>query len=373
MKVRKTKYPGIYKIGSNYYIDYYAPDGKRHREVVGPLLADAVKKKADIKDQMRRGKYFAERKKFTTTFDELVEKYQELKKDRKYFQTEGKFIEIFKKFFGGKLLSQITPLDIHQFKSKRKGTPTWHGKERSDATVNRELACLRHIFNMGVEWDLMEENPFPRKRFLFRENNKRTRYLTEEEIQKLLDACSPHLKPIVITALYTGLRKGEILKLRWEDVNLDEGLIYIRENKANRLQIKEMNDDLLLLFASLPVKGKYVFHDRDGKPFKDIKTAFKTALRRSRIKDFRFHDLRHTSCSYLMMRGAVPQAVQEHAGHKSVSMTMRYSHLSPRYRRQSVQLLNGLCKTALEEICRGYSETIVKKDSRQEVPPIATA
>jgi integrase len=373
MKPKKTKYPGIYKIGSNYYIDYYAPDRTRHREVVGPLLADAVKRKADLKDQMRRGKYFAERMKFTTTFDELVEKYCELKKDRKYFQTEGRFIEIFTEFFRGKLLSQITTLDIHQFKSNRKASRTWCGKERSNATVNRELACLRHIFNMGVEWGLMEENPFPRRAFLFRENNKRTRYLSEREIERLLQVSSFHLKPIIITALYTGLRKGEILNLKWENVDLEKGLIYIQENKVNRLQIKEMNDDLVALFTSLPVNGEYVFHDKDGKSFKDVKTAFKTALRRSGIRDFRFHDLRHTSCSYLMMRGAVPQAVQEHAGHKSLNMTMRYSHLSPQYRRQSAQLLNGLCKTTLEEICNGYSEKIVKKDSHQEAPPIATA
>jgi len=108
------------------------------------------------------------------------------------------------------------------------------------------------------------------------------------------------------------------------------------------------NGDLIDLFMKLPVKGEYLFHDEEGDPLRDVKRSFQTALRRAGIKDFRFHDLRHTSCSYLTMRGAPIQAVQDHAGHSSIKMTMRYSHLSPAFQKGSVQLLNGLCQGILE-------------------------
>jgi hypothetical protein len=181
------------------------------------------------------------------------------------------------------------------------------GGMRSDASVNRESACLSHLLSKAVEWEMMEESPFKKmKRLFFKEHNQRT---------------------FITTAIYTGLRKGEILNLEWKDVDLDRGLIYVRENKQNCLQVKMVNDDLIDLFMKLPVKGEYLFHDEEGKPLRDVKRSFQTALRRAGIEDFRFHDLRHTSCSYL---------------------TMRYSHRSPAFQKGSVQLLNGLCQGILK-------------------------
>jgi len=177
-----------------------------------------------------------------------------------------------------------------------------------------------------------------------------------------------YLKPIIATAIYTGLRKGEILNLKWKDVDLNRSLIYVRENNQNRLQVKMVNDDLIDLFIKLPVKGDYLFHNEEGKPLRDVKRSFQTALRRAGIEDFRFHDLRHirhTSCPYLTMRRAPIQAVQDHAGHSSVKMTMRYSHLSPAFQKDSNQLLNGLCKGILKG-SEGHSEKIVKNGQKDE-------
>ncbi len=387
MKPMKTRYPGIYRIGKNYFIDYYGPDKKRHREVAGSRLDDAVTKKEEIREQIRRGKYYAERKKYTTTFDELLPKYKEIYKDQKSFKTyKGFSLKPIEKFFSGKLLSQITPYDIECYKKLRKAASITvtrkkgdtlvtvdTGKIRSDASVNRELACLSHLFGKAVEWNMTEESPFRKmKGLFFKENNQRTRFLAEEEIRKLLEVeyegLPSYLKPIIATAIYTGLRKGEILNLKWKDVDLERGIIYIRENKQNRLQIKYLNDDLIDLFMGLPVKGEYLFHE-EGRQIKNVRTSFKTALKRAGIKDFRFHDLRHTSCSYMTMRGASPQAVQNHAGHSSMKMTMRYSHLSPAYQRDSIQLLNGLCGGILKT-SEGFSEKTVKQE---EVKQFASA
>jgi len=179
---------------------------------------------------------------------------------------------------------------------------------------------------------------------------------------------SPHTSNHYCDSHLHRIAKSEILNLKWKDVDLERGILYVRENKQNRLQIKYLNDDLICLFAGLPVNGEYLFHD-EGRPIKNIRRTFKTALRRAGIKGFRFHDLRHTSCSYITMRGAPPQAVQNHAGHSSIKMTMRYSHLSPSFQRDSIQLLNGLCEGILKT-SEGYSEKTVKQE---EVKQFATA
>jgi integrase len=98
-----------------------------------------------------------------------------------------------------------------------------------------------------------------------------------------------------------------------------------------------------LLIQTPKGESDYIFLGADGKPFKDIKRSFHTALRKAGIKDFRFHDLRHTSASHLLMRGASVKAVQEHLGHTSIAMTQRYSHLSRDFQREEVNRLNGLC------------------------------
>jgi integrase len=392
MKALKTKYPGIYRIGKNYFIDYYGPDGKRHREVAGRKLSDAVGRKEEIKDQIRRGRYFAERKRYPTTFDELIQKYRDLYKDQRSYKTSKVFVlKVLEEHFKGRLLSQITPYDIESFRKLRKATPllprkrkknnedllslSLNGKTRSDASVNRELACLSHLFSKAVEWEMVEESPFKRTKGLFlKENNQRTRFLSEEEIKNLLavdyEGLPPYLKPIIATAIYTGLRKAEILNLKWKDVDLDRAMIYVRENKQNRLQVKMINDDLVSLFMKQPVRGEYLFHDEEGKPLKDLKRSFHTALKRAGIENVRFHDLRHTSCSYLTMRGASPKAVQDHAGHASIKMTMRYSHLSPEFQRGTVQLLNGLCEGVLKEEVledsEGHSKKIVRTCQKSE-------
>ena len=103
----------------------------------------------------------------------------------------------------------------------------------SPATLNRELACLKHMFNKAIEWEKMEYNPVRRVKLL-REDNARLRYLTCDEIRRLYENCTEHLKSIVLTALHTGMRRGEILKLKWEDVDLDQKIVFVKNTKITR-------------------------------------------------------------------------------------------------------------------------------------------
>jgi integrase len=365
----KTIYPGIFKyVGKNgtvYGIDYYA-GGKKHREIVGSLLGEAQEKLAEIKKMAKKGTVLSASEKRKITFEKMKEKYCELQKGERSFETSKKhFVNAASDYFKDKRLFQITPLDIEQFKKQRKEIPVRGGKIRSDVSVNRELEVLRHMLNKAVEWGMLDENPFTRFKdsIFFEERNDRVRFLEEDEIKKLLGVSPPYLANLIKGAVFTGLRKGDLLNLKWSDVNLERGFLNYREQKKReKLGFKYLNGDMIDLLMQIP-KGEsdYIFPGLDGKPLKDIKRSFHTALKKAGIKDFRWHDLRHTSASHLLMRGASMKAVQEHLGHTTIAMTQRYSHLSRDFQKEEVNRLNGLCGENGKKLVR--NEDLVRNEA----------
>lgn len=213
--------------------------------------------------------------------------------------------------------------------------------EVSPATVNRELANLKNMYTKAIEWGYVKSNPVKKVKFL-KEPPGRLRYLKAEEVDALLKACADHLRPIVITALNTGMRRGELFNLKWTDVDLKNRKITVVNTKNNESRVIPINQTLYkeLIEISDESKGEYVFPDRKGHPFKDIKKSFSTALKRAKIEDFRFHDLRHTFGSHLVMQGVDLRTVQQVMGHKDIKMTMRYSHLSPEYVQEAMERLD---------------------------------
>ena len=377
----KTRYPGIFqyagKNGTAYGIDYYA-GGKKHREIIGPLLGEAQEKLAEKKALAKKGVIVSISQKRKITLKELKEKYEEIKKGERYFERTRKYyLKPILEFFGEtKQLYRITSLDIEEFKKKRKDTLTQWKRIRSDIAVNRELETLRHMLNKAVEWGMLDENPFDKFKgpILFEEKNDRVRYLTEDEIKRLLAVSPSYLKNIIKAALLTGLRKGDLLNLKWSNVDLEKGILsYSEQKKRDRLRMKVLNSDMVDLLMGIP-KGEsdHIFCRPEGEPLKDVKRSFKTSLRKAGISNFRFHDLRHTSASYMVMRGASMKAVQEHLGHTTLTMTQKYSHLSPDFQRSEVERLNGLCDEEIEgskKLVR--SEELTKNDEHPE--PYATA
>jgi integrase len=215
---------------------------------------------------------------------------------------------------------------------------------RSDAAVNREMSCLHHLFTKAFEWEMVEQSPFDRGKSLrLKENNKRLRFLTEDEIPTLLDACPEYLRRIVICAINTGMRRGEILSLKWDQVR--NGFIYLSKTKTNEPRQIPINDDLELLFKEIRkdqhLTSKHVFTNT-GKQVRAIERSFRGSLKRAGIQDFRFHDLRHTFASLVLMKGGSLKDVQELLGHKTMTMTLRYGHLTQEHKRKAVNLLNGL-------------------------------
>jgi len=324
---------GKYLKNGNWFIDYYA-NGKRKREKIGTskALAETVLKKRKV--EIAEGKFLDIKKEQKIKFEEFSKEYLELhSKLKKSYDTDCKIVGSLKKFFSGKYLYEITSLDVEKFKSAR-------AKEVSPATVNRALAVLKSMFNKAMLWDKAERNPFKGVK-LFKENNQRLRFLEREEINKLIGNASAHLKPILIVALNTGMRKGEILNLKWHDIDIKRNIIHLYDTKngeKREIPMNEITQKTIIGVLKHP-DSQYIFCNNDGEPYGDIKKSFFTVVKKAGIIDFHFHDLRHTFASQLVMSGVDLNTVRELLGHKSLEMTLRYSHLSPDHKKRAVDIL----------------------------------
>ncbi len=324
----------VFQRGRIWYMDF-SSNGKRIRQAVGQNKKQAENALAKKLVEVVEGKFFDVRKVKKIKFDDFANEYLELhSKLKRSYNTDCKIAGLLKKFFGGKYLYEITSLDVEKFKSKR-------ASEVSPATVNRALGVLKCMFNRAIVWGKAEHNPC-RAVKLFKENNQRLRFLEREEIDKLLANCCEHLRPIVIVALHTGMRKSEILGLKWHDIDIKRNIIHLSYTKNGEKREVPMNGVVqkTIIGVLKNSESQYIFCNKDGKPYGDIKKSFLTAVKKSGIVDFHFHDLRHTFASQLVMSGVDLNTVRELLGHKSLEMTLRYSHLSPDHKKRAVDILN---------------------------------
>ena len=171
--------------------------------------------------------------------------------------------------------------------------------------------------------------------------------MSPEECQALIDYCPSYLKPIVITALHTGMRKTEILSLKWKQVDMKNGLIHLSDTKSGKRRSVPINETLYITLKSIDrrLDVQYVFFNpKTGKRYADIKKAFNRAREKAGILDYTFHDNRHTFASSLVMAGVDITTVQELLGHKDIKMTLRYSHLAPAHMKKAVNILDSKLK-----------------------------
>lgn len=338
---------GMYKRGNVYWISYAGLDGKVVRESSkSTKYKDAeallIKRKQTIKD----GKQPDIKRIANHTFRELAADYVKWAERQRGFKEKKSYVKGLVASFGHYPLRRFDTRLLEQDQTNM----IQNGKK--PATVNRRLATIKHMFTKAVEWDMVEEEVLKRVRRvkLLEENNRRLRYLSREECSALIAACDSHLRPIVITAVNTGMRKSEILKLKWDNVDLQHGFILLDRTKNGERREIPINETLRETLA-VPFQGTkdqprridvpYVFYDpKTGNAYQDLKKSFNAACRRAGIKDFRFHDLRHTFASHLVMAGVDITTVKELLGHKTLTMTLRYSHLAPSHKVKAVDLLN---------------------------------
>ena len=253
--------------------------------------------------------------------------------NKKDYRRDKAKVEILKKFFGEK---PITPDRIEDFKAKML-------EKYSKAYVNRFLACLKTIFNIGIKNELIEYNPMKCVKML-KEDNQKIRYLTEDEESRLFEFLPEHLKPIVICALQTGLRKSNILQLRWELVDMEFKFIEVlaQNNKGHKIIKIPISEKLYKVLQSLPKISEYVFANPETKqPYKDISEGFKNACKNAGIENFLFHDLRHTVATRLVEKGIDLRVVQEIMAHSTIITTQRYMHPTPKRKIEAIEVLNS--------------------------------
>ncbi len=332
---------GIYQRGESWWIDYRYRN-KRYREAVGADKALAIDVLAQRHVEIRENRFFPEKLKVPApiTFHSFCKEYRQYSETNKKPSTCSRELAVMRMLdseFKGKHISDITTWEVETWKLKRKK------RGLAVATVNRELCLLKHMFTMAVKWKRIRENP-ARQVPRLKGAAKRTRFLMPDEVELLLSNCNDWLRPVLTLAVHTGMRRGELLSLMWPQVNLEQGIITLLDTKNGERRDIPMDDTVRRILEGTRVKGDFIFSNRSGRPIEgaSLYRAFYEALQKSKIENFKWHDIRHTFASNLVMAGVDLNTVRELLGHKDLKMTLRYAHLAPGYRAKAINILDGV-------------------------------
>lgn len=282
--------------------------------------------------------------------------------------------------FGQEPLDELSPLQIEKWRSARLKA----GNKAS--TVNRDIAALKGALSKAIEWEIIDVNPLLKLKLIKIDSTPKIRYLNKDEEIQLREALkereeklrtarhqaniwrhkrgypektslhtlpfADYIKPMILISLNTGLRKGELLSLKWENVNLSLAAITIegesaKSGKTRHIPLnKEALNTLTLWHQQCGINRGLVFSNKLGEQITDTKKAWTSILKKADIQNFRWHDMRHHFASRLAMSGVDLNTVRELLGHSDIKMTLRYAHLAPEHKAQAVAklddfLLNG--------------------------------
>lgn len=319
-------------------------------------ITDAKKWAQDTESAIRGGRHFKTSEAKRHTLGELVDRYisdvlPKKTKNKRTKSIQKQQLEWWKAKIGSYLLSDITPALIAQNRDKLGKEEIRKGVERSPSTVVRYMAALSHAYTMAMrEWMWVEDSPM-RKVSKPKEPRGRVRFLSDDERKRLLKACKdtphPYLYTIVVLALATGMRQGEIMAIRWDDVNIKDGFIILHETKngeRRRIPLAGHTKEIMkALFDKREIASPLVFADfkkRVKGKAAHMDNAWKAVVKAAKLEDFRFHDLRHSAASYLAMNGASLAEIAEVLGHKTLQMVKRYAHLSEAHTSKVVAAMN---------------------------------
>jgi integrase len=291
----------IYKRGNAWCIGFTA-NGRRVRETVGPNKRMAEKVLSLRMTQVLENRYFPPSRVLgRMPFDEFAKMHLErviVIPLMKSIRTERDRVKRWIRDFGSRPLGQITRTEIESWRRERMG-------RLKPSSINRELSRLRHMLNTAIAWELLGESPIAGMKFQ-RENNARTRYLSIDECQRLIASCiAPHIRAIVTIAIHSGMRLGEILNLRWQDLDFQSSFILVRDSKNGQPRHVPMDDALTTLLSAYPRRPgiDLIFAGPSGSRLTDIRVGFLNACERAGITDLHFHDLRHSYSSIFVMAG----------------------------------------------------------------------
>ncbi|MDA2919545.1 site-specific integrase [Desulfobacterota bacterium AH_259_B03_O07] len=332
--------------GNRWYSDHYV-DGQRKRKSIGHIdkltRTEAEKIHKVIVSEIVLGKYNIKPKKKPVLFDKLCEHYLDwAKTNHKAYWRDEQVAKVLLKEFAGKLVTQINSWDVERYKKERKALG------RKPGTINRELTVLKRMFNLGFQWELVNSNPVKGVKFM---EVPKVPYhtLEDQEFENMYKLASENLKPFLLCAYSTGLRRGELLNLKWESVDFINGYIYVKETKNNEARAIPINEMDLLKEKLIELEdindGEYVFQYYKDRSLTTLYRDFWRAIKKAGVKST-IHTLRHTFASNLVTRFKEDMiTVMELTGHKDIRMLKRYSHTKEEFKKQAISKLGNHIKS----------------------------
>ena len=311
----------IFKRGSTWWIDFTTPRGKRIRCSAQTEKREEAQELHDkLKNEAWRTSRLRERPRYT--WDEAAVRWLDEKSGLASIPDVMSMLRWLQPYMRGRFLDEIDRDFIETIAKERK-------KDVSEARTNRYLELIRKMLRCAVTWNWLEQAPVVRT---YKENSRRIRWITKSEASRLLSLLPPHQAAIAEFALLTGLRQRNVLELEWPQVDLTRRAVWIhadqaKSGKAIGVPLSEAAIEI--------VRRQIGKHDRrvftfKGHPVRQVNTkAWHTALKKAGIKDFRWHDLRHTWASWHIQAGTPIHVLQELGGWESFEMVRRYAHLSP--------------------------------------------
>jgi integrase len=305
---------------------------------------DAKKWAASTEAAIREGRHFKTTEAKRHTLGEMIDRYlSDVLPHKSDSMQRDQWTQLhwWKNIIGDALLSDTTPSKITECRDKLLKEIGHRGKKRSPSTVKRYMAALSHVFSIAVsDWEWVDDSPM-RKVTKPKEPRGRVRYLDSDERERLLAACKKNkdsfLYSVVILALSTGGRRSEIMNLNWSDIDLSRKnpIAILHKTKNGERRVLPLTNHTLEIIKNLSkvrrLDTTLLFPDESGKKPVGIRSAWDKAIKEAKIKDFRFHDLRHSAASYLAMSGATLSEIAEVLGHKTLEMVKRYSHLTEQH------------------------------------------
>jgi integrase len=353
-KKHRKRTPGIYQRGNRWQIDATYQGIRIQESCSTPEMAESALRK--LKTSIDEGRYLDKKKESSETMAQLGEKYLAFcdGKRQKSIKSKKSNVDRILEHFGKEtMVCRISKADIEAYQTALSATTASRKKVTlKPASINRRMAELKHMLHKASEWGMIEKNPASGVT-LYKENNRRLRYLTSEECHLLLDACpTATIRQVITLAINTGMRRGEILGLRWENVNLRESYIEITEQKNGERSTIPLNATAINALRAIPhrLDSDYVFTGKiAGEPFWDLKRQFEKAVSAAKLKGVTFHILRHTCASHLVMAGVDIATVRDILRHKTIEMTLRYAHLSPDHKKAAIETLGNALKAGTKD------------------------
>lgn len=350
--------------GKTWYVGWRDKNGKYQRKKVGRSRTLAKKLAGDIEAKLERGEAGLEKKDYPIAkFFPEYQKRTEPRLSTSYHKRNGEAFDHFLRFLDVakhghiKRLSQMTPALMEEYQAFRmKEAAPRTKKPITKRTVNIEVSTLKTALNKAVKWDLIVFNPMQGIEPLKEDDSKVIRALTADEAGRLLEAAEGWLRPVLLTAMYAGLREGELIHLEWDDVDFQQGMIRIRRKpgwnpKSSGRSIREREiaipSDLVEFLRKHKVRARdhgdnWVFHSRDGQQLSPgLRKAFMRLTKKLGFPDVtQFHALRHTYATHLIGACKDITVAKEQLGHADIRTTMRYTDVTADRKRQAVEMLS---------------------------------